>query len=60
VIFNLPGGVQCQLEVGGMKGSGMRHTSDQVRVLAEDLCGRDVYVDHLLSESLEHVTMRYY
>jgi hypothetical protein len=36
----------------------MRHTGDQVGVLTESLCGRHVYVDHLLGESLEHVTMR--
>jgi hypothetical protein len=41
----------------GKEGVGrMRYTSDQVGVLTEDLCRRDVYVDHLLSESLEHVT----
>lgn len=32
-------------------------TSDQVRGLTEDLCGRHVHVDHLLSKSLEHVTV---
>jgi hypothetical protein len=39
----------------GRKGSAREvdiHTSDQVRALTEDLCGRDIYVDHVFGERL--------